>query len=156
MAPDESSPPRAAEPVTLPDWAQRRTTAPLCAQDRPCVTGNPKDLIGVTKAPVHLVPPVAIIECAAAFADGEVKYGAYNWRKYPVRQTVYIAAAMRHLLALLDGEDDASDSGVSHEGHVMSCMAVLCDARALGTLVDDRPTPGGAAAALERHRKATP
>ncbi|MEY9242511.1 hypothetical protein ABIF27_003166 [Bradyrhizobium elkanii] len=47
-----------------------------------------------------------------AMKNGAKKYGPYNWRSNKVRMTIYIEAAQRHLAALLDGEDKASDSQV--------------------------------------------
>ncbi len=109
---------------------------------------NPKTRVGITKAPMHLVPSVPIIHESLAFADGAAKYGPFNWRDEPVSSSVYLAAAKRHLDAWFDGEDFAADSGVHHLAHVRACMAILLDAEAAGTLNDDRPTPGGAAALL--------
>jgi hypothetical protein len=111
---------------------------------------NPKDRIGTAKPQVHLVPPAAILHVAKAMENGAAKYGAYNWREKDVRLTVYIAAAMRHLFALLDGEDVAADSGVKHLGHVGACAAILLDAEANGNLIDDRPPAGPAARVIDQ------
>ena len=54
---------------------------------------NPKTLLGVTKVPMHLVPPSAKIALAEAFADGARKYGPYNWREKKVSASIYIAAS---------------------------------------------------------------
>lgn len=116
---------------------------------------NPKDRIGLTKPRVDLVPPAAIIEMARALANGADKYGAYNWREKDVRLTVYIAAAIRHLLQLLDGEDAASDSDVLHVGHVMACMGIVADAYHGGHLVDDRPPTGSAARIIAEYTTPT-
>ncbi|MCX5745407.1 MAG: hypothetical protein NT062_23265 [Proteobacteria bacterium] len=53
------------------------------------------------------------------------------------------------VMAWLDGEEVAADSGVHHLGHVAGCIAVLLDARAAGCLIDDRPSPGPAAALID-------
>lgn len=106
---------------------------------------NPKDRIGITKPQLHLVPRAAIIRFAQAMTDGARKYGPYNWRTKRVRLTVYVSAIERHLAALLDGEDNAADSGVDHLGHIGACCAILIDARETGNLIDDRPPPGPAA-----------
>ena len=113
------------------------------------VTSNPKDLIGIKKPPVHLVPAALIINSAMAYSDGAKKYGPYNWRSYPVNLTVYIAAAQRHLLQLLDGEDCAQDSGHHHASHVAACMGIILDALATGNLIDDRPKHGAASQLIE-------
>ena len=106
---------------------------------------NPKDKFGAAKPPLHLIPPVAQLYEAQVMDFGERKYGPYNWREHPVKLTVYVAAAMRHLLCLLDGEDVDPESGAPHEAHARACMGILLDARANGKLVDDRPSPGAAA-----------
>lgn len=114
-------------------------------------TTNPKDLIGLGKPRLDLVPPSALIEMARAMADGADKYGAYNWRTKDVRLTVYVAAILRHVAQLLDGEDVAADSGVKHLGHILACAGILVDAEAGGHLVDDRPPKGSASALIEAY-----
>lgn len=115
---------------------------------------NPKDAIGVKKAPLALVPPAAIIAISDALADGAKKYGPQNWRLNDgVKATLYVAAAMRHIFAWVDGEENAEDSGVHHLAHAAACMAILLDARELGQMIDDRPTPGPAAAMLKARDK---
>lgn len=109
---------------------------------------NPKTAVGISKVPLHLVPPVATHYTALAFADGAKKYGPYNWREKRVSTSVYIAAAKRHLDAFWDGEDVSADAGVHHLGHVMACCAILLDGMSIGMLNDDRP-PKGAAARLQ-------
>ena len=103
---------------------------------------NPKDVLGLKKAPLRLVPPVALIECAAVMALGARKYGPYNWRENKVRHSVYLEAAMRHLLQAMDGEDADPESGRPHEAHVMACMALFLDAKHTGNFVDDRNKSG--------------
>lgn len=106
---------------------------------------NPKTAIGATKVPLHLVPPSASHYLAEAFENGATKYGPYNWRDNPISVSVYYAAMKRHIDAYWDGEELASDSGVHHIAHAMACMAMLLDAKSVGTLNDDRPTKGAAA-----------
>ena len=110
---------------------------------------NPKDLIGQTKLQTWLVPPSAKIALAEALTDGANKYGPFNWREKGVRATVYIAAAERHVMSYLDGEDSAEDSGVHHLAHAMACFAILLDAIAQGNIVDDRPIKGASPALLK-------
>lgn len=105
---------------------------------------NPKDVIGDTKPPLHLVPPIAIIATAKVMQHGAAKYEPYNWRNKKPKATTYISAAMRHLAAYFDGEDDDAESGEPHLAHVIGCMAVMLDADSLNQLIDDRPTKGRA------------
>jgi hypothetical protein len=106
---------------------------------------NPKTAVGVTKVPLHLVPPVLYHHTAMAFADGARKYGPYNWRDKTVSSSVYVGAALRHLNAWWDGEDLSEDARVHHLGHVAACVAILLDAMSVNKLNDDRPTKGAAA-----------
>ena len=112
---------------------------------------NPKDNIGETKPPLHLIPPTAEILEAVVMGLGARKYGPFNWRSAKVRATVYIAAAKRHLAQWLDGTDGDPESGVSHLAHARACLGILLDAQATGNLVDDRPPPGAAATLITQH-----
>lgn len=104
---------------------------------------NPKDLVGLTKLPLRLVPPVAMARMAEALENGASKYGPHNWREFGVSASVYYEAALRHLFAWADGEDEAPDSRVHHLAHAMACLAIMFDAMEIGKLNDDRPVPGG-------------
>lgn len=115
---------------------------------------NPKDLLGIKKVQINLVPPSSIIYQAQAMEDGAVKYGPFNWRKNKVKTTIYVAAAMRHLMAFADGEENAPDSGKPHLGHALACLGILVDAKETGNLVDDRPTAGAASALISRLEEA--
>lgn len=105
---------------------------------------NPKTAIGVTKVPLHLVPPSAKHYLALALADGARKYGPYNWRNHPISVSVYKSALERHVDAFWDGEDFAPDSGLHHIAHAMACCALIMDAHSIGMLNDDRPARGAA------------
>ncbi len=103
---------------------------------------NPKTVEGLKKPAMSCVPPVALLHLAHAMMNGEKKYGRMNWRKHTVSSSVYYDAAIRHLMAWLDGETHASDSGVHHLGHVMACCAILLDGESLAVLNDDRNASG--------------
>jgi hypothetical protein len=109
---------------------------------------NPKDLLGAKKPALHLVPSALMVYVAEVQKLGVEKYGRYNWRTKKVRRSIYHDAAMRHLLAALDGEDFDPESGLPHEAHAAACLGILLDAMATGNLIDDRPTKGSAAALL--------
>jgi len=102
---------------------------------------NPKTRVGAMKVPLHLVSPVATFHEACAMADGAKKYGPFNWREENVSVSTYIAAALRHIYAYLDGQEVADDSGAHHLGHARACLGIILDADASGTLIDDRPPP---------------
>jgi hypothetical protein len=104
---------------------------------------NPKTAIGVSKAPLHFIPPVALVHLGLAMENGGAKYGLMNWREFTVSSSVYYDAALRHLLAWWDGEDAAPDSKVHHLAHVMACCAIILDAAESTRLNDDRPDIDG-------------
>lgn len=110
---------------------------------------NQKDLLGIKKPPVSLIPAAALLHEAMAMKNGAEKYGAFNFRQKKVQAMIYADAAFRHLLAWIDGEEAAADSGVHHLGHARACLAILLDAQACGNLVDNRPSTGRAAAIIE-------
>lgn len=105
---------------------------------------NPKDRYGLAKVPFSLVPETAAIFMALGLKNGARKYGPYNWRVEPVQGRVYLEAARRHLALLLDGEDFDRDTGYHHGCFIMATMAIYMDALVHGTLIDNRPVPGGA------------
>lgn len=114
---------------------------------------NPKDLVGASKAPLRYVPPALMIEASGPMEDGAIKYGPFNWRQYPVEVVTYVEAAIRHLFAFLDGQDNAEDSGHSHIGHAIAGLGIVADSKALGTLIDNRFTAGPAADMLRARDK---
>ena len=120
--------------------------------DQPDQT-NPKDLLGIKKVQINLVPPSIIVYIGLAMENGASKYGPYNYRAKKVKASIYVAAAQRHLLQWWDGEELASDSGVPHLAHAAACLAILVDANVTGNLVDDRPIPGVASKLIEKYER---
>lgn len=104
---------------------------------------NPKDLIGSDKLPLHLWPETATVVGCLGLLDGALKYGRSNWRHAGIRMSIYVDAIRRHVNALFEGEDVDPDSGLPHEAHILACAAIIADARAAGTMRDDRMYPGG-------------
>ena len=99
---------------------------------------DPKGEAGSKKAPMWLLPPVALEQTAWVAKLGAEKYGPFNWRKTGVCATTYVSAIMRHLNAWRDGEDLDPESGISHIAHIATSCNILMDAAACGTLQDDR------------------
>lgn len=99
---------------------------------------NPKDAIAVTKVPVQLFPGTAIAAGSMGLLSGKFKYGENNYLATPVSASVYVGAAMRHLLKLAAGIDLDEDEGMPQECYILACLAIYVDAKAAGTLVDDR------------------
>lgn len=100
---------------------------------------NPKDAIGVRKAPLSCVPMNVVAELGVAMLEGASKYGRHNWRASGVRSSVYFDAVMRHMIAWWEGEDIDPDSNLSHVIKAMATLTVLRDAQISGMLEDDRP-----------------
>jgi|SRR5579859_138314 len=117
-------------------------------------TTNPKDLIGVKKVPLGLLPAVGKIYGALAMKNGADKYGPYNWRDKKVKMTIYLDAIERHLLALRDGEDCAQDSKLPHLAHIIAGASILADAIECECLIDDRPKPGVASELMDEFKEA--
>jgi hypothetical protein len=114
---------------------------------------NPKDLQGLKKPRLSLVPPASTIYQALAMEDGANKYGPYNWREKKVIASIYVEACQRHLAQWFDGENCAKDSNKPHLAHAIACLGIIIDALETGNLVDDRPVPGAASALIEKWTK---
>lgn len=117
---------------------------PEAVQERTLVDNvkdsNPKDAIGITKAPISTVSFPVMGELGVAMLEGALKYGKHNYREIGVRASVYLDACInRHLGAWIEGEDTDPDSGLSHLVKAMACLMILRDAQMRGKLVDDRP-----------------
>ena len=115
---------------------------------------NPKDLLGIKKPQLNLVPASSILYQALAMEDGAVKYGPYNWREKNVKASIYIDAATRHLQLWFDSrEENAFDSKKPHLGHALACIGIIVDALENKNLVDDRPPAGPISKLIEKWTK---
>ncbi|HQT38907.1 MAG TPA: DUF5664 domain-containing protein [Acidocella sp.] len=99
---------------------------------------NPKEAAGRLKTPVHLVPPALILATAEVLKHGASVYGEWNWRDAGIVLSTYTGAAMRHLLAIMDGQDIDPESGQSHWAHIAANCAIVLDAAPRGMVKDDR------------------
>jgi len=106
------------------------------------ISTNPKDILGAKKISLTKIPSTALLHEAQAMMNGADKYGSYNWRAKSVLASIYVDAALRHLLSWFEGQEVAEDSGVHHLGHARACLGILLDALETGNLVDDRPVCG--------------
>ena len=116
----------------------RLSTAPA-PDDHLLKDTNPKDAIGISKAPMSTVPAAVLAEVGVAMLEGACKYGRSNFRIAGVRASVYYDATMRHLMAWWEGEDTDPDSGMSHITKAITSLVVLRDAMIQGMCTDDRP-----------------
>jgi len=102
---------------------------------------DPKQEPGMKKVPFHALPFAVLAEDAVAHGEGALKYGRHNWRGGKVLASTYYAAALRHLVAWIEGEDIDPDSGLSHLTKARASLGVLRDAELQGCIEDDRPQP---------------
>ena len=92
------------------------------------------------KPRVDLIPVLSLTEVGKVMAYGAEKYGQHNWSKYAGRWawTQLIASALRHLLAVMRGEDIDPESGLYHLAHVLANIMMLLDLQIMGKGIDDR------------------
>ena len=100
---------------------------------------NPKDAVGIKKAPMSTVSSPFVLGIGLAMLEGARKYGRHNYREAGVRGSVYYDALMRHMMAWYEGQDTDPDSGLSHILKAGACLAVLYDSMVVNNWVDDRP-----------------
>lgn len=100
---------------------------------------NPKDAVGIKKAPLSTVSAPVMMEVGVAMMEGALKYGRHNYRAIGVRASVYYDALMRHIMAWWEGEDIDEESGLSHITKAIACLMVQRDAMIRDKMVDDRP-----------------
>ena len=77
------------------------------------------------KAPISLIPTDYILGTAEVFNFGGKKYGLHNFRK-GLAHSRCLDAAMRHILAILNGEQYDAESGQPHIYHA-SCSLAMYD-----------------------------
>ena len=104
---------------------------------------NPKDALASVKIPMNLWPVTATAVGSLGILNGRLKYGQANYRATEVRASVYIGAAMRHLALWSEGQEEDPIEKVPHLSGALASLAIIVDARAHGTLVDDRPVASG-------------
>lgn len=89
------------------------------------------------KVDLSLIPSIALFEEAKAFMVGEKKYNRYNYCKGH-KASQLVAAAMRHLTAWFEREENDPIDGQHHLGSVRACCAMILRQQELGTMIDDR------------------
>ncbi|EGL63604.1 hypothetical protein AGRO_3673 [Agrobacterium sp. ATCC 31749] len=101
---------------------------------------NPKDGFGIRKwRQFATVPMTVMCEVGVAMLEGAAKYGRHNYRVTGVKASVYVDAAMGHIMQWWEGEDIDDDSKLSHITKAISSLVVLRDAMIQQQLNDDRP-----------------
>lgn len=84
------------------------------------------------------LPSIGLAIMSQAVLDGELKYGYRNWRAAPISCRKYIDAMRRHLALFEEGQELSSEGGIHHLGHIGATCAIVLDAIACGTFIDDR------------------
>ncbi len=77
-------------------------------------------------------------DCAAVFDYGRKKYSEWNWAR-GMKWSVPLACGVRHALAILRGEENDSESGLPHRGHLACNLVMLAQFEATYGEGDDRP-----------------
>lgn len=75
-----------------------------------------------------------------ALMFGEKKYSRFNY-KTGFKNTRLTAAALRHIMAYQDGEDNDPESGISHLAHAMVALGMLLDNKANNVSEEGRYVP---------------
>lgn len=89
------------------------------------------------KPDLSLLPRPFLDEVARAFMVGQTKYGRYNY-KNGMEVTRLIAAALRHITAYNEGEENDPEDGQHHLGAAGACIAMILSQKQHGTLQDNR------------------
>lgn len=92
------------------------------------------------KPPTDLLDPLALVGVANVLAFGANKYAAHNWRG-GIKYSRLIAAALRHIFALMRGEDIDPESGLPHVDHLGCCWMFLSNMMKTRPDLDDRWKP---------------
>ncbi|MCY1708375.1 dATP/dGTP diphosphohydrolase domain-containing protein [Pannonibacter sp. SL95] len=124
--------------ISITEGENRRILARISRRSEQKPAPNPKQAFGDKKPALGQTPLVGRIHQSLAHMDGDYKYGFRNWRENPVEALTYVHAAMRHLELWAEGQEHTLDTGVHNLGAVMACCAILLDAQANGTIIDNR------------------
>lgn len=84
------------------------------------------------KPPMSLLDRYALEQIAMVLKFGAAKYERDNWRK-GIAYSRLTDAALRHLFAFIDGEDNDPESNISHIAHAGCCILFLL------RMIKDRP-----------------
>lgn len=89
------------------------------------------------KPPMALLDPLALEGIAQVLAFGAKKYAAHNWRG-GITYSRLLGAALRHLFAIVRGEDTDPESGLPHVDHLGCCWMFLSNMMKTRPDMDDR------------------
>jgi len=89
------------------------------------------------KPRMDLIPPRALLAVGAVMAYGATTYGAHNWR-LGLPWGRLAAAALRHTMAWISGEEHDRESGIAHLAHAAASLLMLLESSMEGYGSDDR------------------
>ena len=110
-------------------------TSPAFSGTRPAGAAGTK--FDTEKPPLGLFSRYAMEETGRVLGYGLRKYSAHNWRKGLGHQSL-INAALRHIYAWNEGEDNDQESGLSHLAHAMCMIMFALEEHELHPELDDR------------------
>ncbi len=122
-----------------PDWCPTRAANPPNEHTKP---SNPKDMLGIKRFAMSVLPWNVLAWVAIALLEGAFKYARHNYRAVGVRASIYFDANARHMLKFWEGEDfdpDIKFAKVHHVDKAIASLVVLSDSIKRGNWVDDRP-----------------
>jgi len=90
------------------------------------------------KIRLELIPPSFLTSTGAVLTYGAIKYDDHNWAKCP-KWSRYYGALLRHLIAILMGQENDSESGLPHQWHLNCNAAFLTEFQEAGIGENDLP-----------------
>lgn len=107
---------------------------------KPFVDYNPATAKTDTgKDRLDLLPYAGLASAAKAFEYGLGQYGHNNYQNAKSYRP-FLAAAIRHIMKKLDGEDLDKDSGLDHISHSLACLLMAEKLKSLGKPMNDIDT----------------
>lgn len=90
------------------------------------------------KPPLANLPPEGMRAVARVQAYGHRKYGDFNNYRKGLEISRNASCAMRHIMAVMDGEDIDPESGEHHFAHAATRLMFVLQNIKDGTMIDDR------------------
>lgn len=88
---------------------------------------------------LDLLPYAGLASAAKAFEYGMGQYGHNNYQNAKSYRP-FLAAAIRHIMKKLDGEDLDKDSGLDHICHSLACLLMAEQIKSQGKPINDPDT----------------